>query len=57
MSKALTDSEVELEIASLNNDPDVGLARAEHRAKYRRSNTFIPLGVSKNAAKNCAKTE
>lgn len=34
--KYLTDEEVEQEIAVLRNDPDVKLARAEERERYKR---------------------
>lgn len=39
----LTDEQVEEEIRELNEDPDVKLARAERRIKYRRRQYLYQL--------------
>lgn len=39
----LTDEEVEIQIAMLKKDPDVRLARAENREKYKRRQQLYGL--------------
>lgn len=51
----LTDEQVELEIVRLSNSPEVQLAKAEMRAKYKRRQYMYQLRWMEKRGKELAK--